>query len=129
MPETLINRLMHGDEEDEEEESAIAEVERRDRTAQVRKLSGDQRKERAKIRRRRQKKGTMTYDLPNEIIEAVREASSELDISQSNIVALALVEWLNRYSAGEIDFSEELEVSRTPRFLWRVPIPPLDSNQ
>jgi hypothetical protein len=107
---------------DDDEGTLQDEEKRQARRRKLRSLTPGKRR---KVLRDEQRK-TMAYDIPEEIIQAVRDLSGELDISQSQIVAYALVEWLNRYQSGETELPPKSAWQPTRgQYLWKIEIPPL----
>ena len=64
-----------------------------------------------------------TYDLPLALIEKIQEIASREDVSQSDIVAWALVEFLERYEAGEVVLQEHKTSARSLRFACKLDLP------
>ena len=66
----------------------------------------------------------MAYDLPSDVIEAIRAIAKEESVSQTNLVAVILDHWVNAYDAGEIEIDQETKVgARHPQWLYKMEIP------
>ena len=65
----------------------------------------------------------MTYDLPRDIIEGVREVAKSESVCASDVVALALCEFLDRYKAGDVDLEPLKTPARSLRFAHRLALP------
>lgn len=80
-------------------------------------------RERRKAKVRKAGRPKATYDLPLALIEKVQEIASREDVSQSDIVAWALVEFLERYEAGEVVLQEHKTSARSLRFACKLELP------
>jgi hypothetical protein len=69
-----------------------------------------------------------TYDLPEEIITAIREIAKQEDISQSDLVAELLVRAVNIYRAGELVLDKQKQPARSLKWLYKLDISPLDTG-
>jgi len=69
------------------------------------------------------KRPKATYDIPLAMIEAVQKAAGREGVSQSDIVAYALAEWLDKYAAGEVDLSDAKIPCRGLRFSLSLELP------
>ena len=103
----------------EEEKRRIAQQEkwRRMTPAQRRKARADAKRTKA------------TYDLPEDVIAAVRQAASEEDVSQSDLVAELLVRALNAYRAGALVLDNQKVPARSLRWLYKLDISQLDAGE
>jgi hypothetical protein len=66
---------------------------------------------------------TVTWEPNAELVAIVRHMGQALGISAAGVVDRLLLEGLQRYAAGEIDFEGYLRPSRGPRYLWVVEVP------
>jgi len=80
-------------------------------------------RERRKAKARKAERPKATYDLALALINEVREVASQEDVSQSDIVAWALIEFLERYTAGEVDLGEHKKAARSLRFAFKLEFP------
>lgn len=71
-------------------------------------------------RRRRPK---MTYDLPAGMIEGIERVAKAESIPQSDVVAWAVAELLQRYNAGQVDWQHDKRTARSLRWSWRLVLP------
>lgn len=71
-------------------------------------------------RRRRPK---MTYDLPAGMIEGIERVAKAESIPQSDVVAWAVAELLQRYDAGQVDWGQDKRTARSLRWSWRLVLP------
>lgn len=78
-------------------------------------------RERAKIQSRKDQRAT--YDLPPGIRQQIKDLAEEQRVPASQIVTLALGQFLQAYAAGEVDFSHLKIPSRSPRYDWNLDIP------
>ena len=69
------------------------------------------------------KRQTVTWEPNAELVAIVRRMGQVLGISAAGIVDRLLLEGLQRYAAGKIDFEGYLRPSRGPRYLWVVEVP------
>ena len=80
-------------------------------------------RERRKAKARKVERPKATYDLSLVLIEKVQEVASREDVSQSDIVAWALVEFVERYEVGEVDLQEYKTIARSLRFAYKLILP------
>ena len=78
-------------------------------------------KRKAKVRKERRPKAT--YDLPQSVLKAIQQVAATETVSQSDIVAWAVVEFMERYAHGEEPLDEHKEPSRSLRFENRLVLP------
>lgn len=71
----------------------------------------------------------VTYDLPVPLRERIKSLSDELRIPASQLVALALVRFLEEYDHRQVDLGKYKVPSRSPRYDWNLDIPTLNENQ
>ncbi len=77
----------------------------------------------ARRKARRGKRPRMTYDLPARMIEMVKAVADKEQCAQSDLVALALADWLADYEAGQVDL-EPLKVNaKSLRFVYHLELP------
>lgn len=96
-----------------EQKQAESMLPRREREKKVR--------ERAKIESRRDQRAT--YDLPPALRTRVKDLAEELRLPASQLVTLALAQFLTAYDAGAIDLSPYLRSSTSPRYDWILSLP------
>jgi hypothetical protein len=80
-------------------------------------------REHRKARARKAERPKATYDLPLALIEKVQEVASREDVSQSDIVAWALAEFLEHYEAGGVNLQEHKTAARSLRFACKLELP------
>lgn len=80
-------------------------------------------RERAKILARREQR--VTYDLPPQLRQRMKDLAEEQRVPASQLVTLALLRFLETYDRGEIDLSSYKEPSRSPRYDWNLRLPEL----
>lgn len=77
---------------------------------------------RAKAKRGARPKGT--FDLPQSVLDELRRVAKEEDVAVSDLVALAIIDLLDDYHAGQLDL-ETLKVrAHSMRVGWRLQLPP-----
>ena len=65
----------------------------------------------------------MAYDLTVKLKEKVREVAKAEDVSQSDIVAWALCEWLDKYEKDGVDLDPYKTNARSLRFGSKLVLP------
>lgn len=95
---------------DMEEKQQLAQLPRKERIKKTR--------EHNKIVARREQR--VTYDLPPEIRQRIKTLSEGEGVPASQVVTLALMNFLKTYDANEIDLSYYKEPSRSPRYDWNL---------
>lgn len=65
-----------------------------------------------------------TYDLPLRLLEAVTEISEKESIAKSDLVALAIIRFVDAYRAGNLSLRELKKRTRSLRYEWKLEIPP-----
>lgn len=80
-------------------------------------------RERRKAAQRKAERPKATYDLPLALLDAVESAAAEEDISKSDIVAWALVEFLERRARGEVDLEPHKRPARSLRVECKLELP------
>jgi predicted DNA binding CopG/RHH family protein len=78
-------------------------------------------KERNKIQSR--KENRVTYDLPPNLRQAIKETAEKEGIPASQMVTLALYQFMDQYAKKEIDLGQYKEMSKSPRYDWNLVIP------
>ncbi len=78
-------------------------------------------RERAKIASRREQRAT--YDLPPQIRQHIKDLADQLSLPASQLVALAILRFLNDHEQGLIDLGDYKQPSRSPRYDWVLKIP------
>jgi hypothetical protein len=102
----------------------LKDMERRQFESQLPRREKEKKtREREKINARRDRR--VTYDLPPEIRNRVMILSEQLSIPASQLVTLALVQFLEEYDSEKIDLSIYKIPSRSPRYDWNLIIPNL----
>lgn len=91
---------------------------------------GKTRAQQKKARRDAARTGSkMAYDMPSDVIEAIREIANEESVSQSNLVAVILANWINAYRTGDVQINEAQRIpARHLRWLWRIEIPDIGAS-
>ena len=69
-----------------------------------------------------------TYDLPEDIVQAVHQISDAESIARSDVVAWALSLLITDYRHGSIDWTNCRTPSRSPRTAWKLEIPPIPAD-
>jgi hypothetical protein len=80
-------------------------------------------RERRRAQMRKAQRPKATYDLPTKLIERVKEVAEKEDVAQSDIVAWALGEFLERHAAGEVDLVAHKEYTRSLRVMYKLQLP------
>lgn len=80
-------------------------------------------RERRRARARKARRPKATYDLTMKIIDEVKEVASQEDVAQSDIVAWALIEFLERYKRGEVSLEAHKNAARSLRFACKLELP------
>lgn len=80
-------------------------------------------RERRQAKNRRAKRPKQTYDLPLSLIEAVQAIADEEGVSQSDIAAWALADFVEQYRANQIDLREHMMPAKSLRFTWKLVLP------
>ena len=100
--------------------SAVADlIDTENRRRRLRKMSKAQRKEAA----RQEKRVRATYDLPQEIIEAIDAIALHEKCPQSHIAALLLLQAIDIYCLDGIKTKKYKQDSRCPRWEYCIQIP------
>ena len=81
-------------------------------------------RERRKARARKAARPKATYDLTTKVIDRVKQVAAEEDVSQSDIVAWALAEFLERHKAGGVDLAPHKKPTRSLRVMFKLELPP-----
>lgn len=81
-------------------------------------------RERRKARARKAARPKATYDLSTKVIDQVKRVAAEEDVSQSDIVAWALTEFLDRYREGGVELAPHKKPTRSLRVLFKLELPP-----
>lgn len=74
-----------------------------------------------KIRARRELR--VTYDLPPELRQRVKELADVQRLPASQLATLALLRFLKDYEAGEVQLGDYKQPSRSPRYDWNLVFP------
>ena len=77
----------------------------------------------ARHKRLRKRPGRMAYDLTVKLKDKVREVAKVEDVSQSDIVAWALCEWLDKYEKDGLDLEPHKTNARSLRFGSKLVLP------
>lgn len=78
-------------------------------------------RERARMARRKDLR--VTYDLPSEIKQKIKEIAEEHAVPASQIATLALAQFIVDYENGHIDPGEYKQPSQSPRYEWNLVFP------
>jgi hypothetical protein len=73
---------------------------------------------------KRQLRKSVTYMLNPDLVVIVRQLAEALDISPAGAVDRLLLDALQRYANGDIDFHDHLAPSRSARYGWVIKINP-----
>ena len=73
--------------------------------------------------RAKAKRPKQTYDLPQSLIDAVRAIADRESVAQSDIAALALIDFVERYEAGKVDLHTRKAPARSLRVDWKIELP------
>ncbi len=95
---------------DMEEKQKLAQLPRRERQKKLR--------EQNKIASRKEQR--VTYDLPPALRQRVKELSESERVPASQVVTLALMQFLEKYDAGKVDLGTYKQPSRSPRYDWNL---------
>ena len=79
-------------------------------------------REQAKIRARREQR--VTYDLPPQLRQHVKDLAEAEGVPASQVVTLALVRFFSDYSTKQVDLAPYKQPSRSPRYDWNLSLPP-----
>ena len=102
---------MAGVDTDQVSQEVQAQIESdKDRRAKARKLAA------------LEKRPRMTYDLPKSLIDAIRDIADSENIPQSDAAALALVQFVERYRAGEVEIESLKQHAKSLKFIYRLSI-------
>jgi len=96
-----------------EEKQAEARLPKREREKIAR--------ERAKMRARKDHR--VTYDLPPELKKQIGDLAEQLGVAASQIATYALIQFLQSYQNGDVDFTKFRVPSRSPRYEWKLVFP------
>ena len=83
----------------------------------------EERKAEARRKAARERRPRMTYDLPGKVIEAVKAIGEQEDVAQSDLVALALVDFIEDYRAGRVKLEGLKDKARSLRFGYHLTLP------
>jgi hypothetical protein len=78
-------------------------------------------REASKIRARRAMR--VTYDLPPELRQRMKDLAADQRLPASQLVTLALLRFLKAYDAGEAPLGRFKQPSRSPRYDWNLVFP------
>jgi hypothetical protein len=78
-------------------------------------------REAAKIRARREQR--VTYDLPPEVRQRMKELAESEGVPASQVVTLALLRFLDDYAGKKVDLAVYKVPSRSPRYDWNLNLP------
>jgi hypothetical protein len=96
-----------------EQKQADARLPRREREKKAR--------ERIKIQSRREQR--VTYDLPPQLRQWIKNLAEDQRVPASQLVTLALLQFQQSYEHGEIDLTLYKQPSRSPRYDWNLIMP------
>jgi len=91
-------------------------------TAEEIQAQTEARKKREAEERKRQRPKA-TYDLPLKMIAAVEAIANTESVARSDIVELALREFIQRYRAGAVDLRPYKTRAKSLRVLWKLELP------
>lgn len=95
---------------DMEEKQQLSQLPRKERIKKSR--------EHSKIVSRREQR--VTYDLPPDVRQRIKTLAEEEGVPASQVVTLALLNFLKAYDGNEINLSTYKEPSRSPRYDWNL---------
>ena len=78
-------------------------------------------REQAKITARREQRAT--YDLPPSLRQIIKNLAEEEKLPASQLVTLALANFVQDYRSGKIDIGPYKQPSRSPRYDWNLIFP------
>lgn len=73
--------------------------------------------------KRRRTRSRQAYDLPPRVIEAVKAEAAQWEIAQSDLVAWALIDWLERNAECPVDLGAERVHARSLRIKYHLDLP------
>jgi hypothetical protein len=95
----------------------LAGMEQRQSESQLpRKLREKRAKERARIQARRDQRAT--YDLPPLVRSSIKKLAEQQSLPISQLVALALIRFMNDYQDGMIDLGKYKISTKSPKYDW-----------
>lgn len=80
-------------------------------------------RERRRREEKRKERPRQTYDLPQELIDAITAISEQESVSRSDLATWALAEFVIKYRAGDIDLEPHREFSKSLRYNWTLELP------
>jgi predicted DNA-binding protein len=84
-------------------------------------------KERAKIEARKEQR--VTYDLPPQIKQYIKDLAENESVPASQIVTLALMRFIEDFEKNDIDLAIYKQTSRSPRYDWNLIFPDKNKNK
>lgn len=95
----------------------LAGMEQRQSEAQLpRKLREKKARERARIQARKDQRAT--YDLPPEVRTGIKKMAEQQSLPISQLVALALIRFMNEYQNGNIELGTYKISTKSPKYDW-----------
>lgn len=107
---TILDQAVANLLSDMEEKQQLAQLPRRERKKKV--------KEHHKITARKEQR--VTYDLPPALRQRIKQLSEDEGVPASQVVTLALMNFVERYDEKQIDLSIYKQPSRSPRYDWNL---------
>lgn len=80
-------------------------------------------RKRRKAEEEKNKRPKATYDLPKALIEVVQDISDSESVPRSDIAAWALIDFVERYQAGNVDLESHKKPTRSLRYLYKLELP------
>ena len=76
--------------------------------------------EKSLVQSRRARRPEATYDLTLKLIDRVKGGAEHEDVAQSDIVAWALTDFLERYADGGVVLDEHKKPTKSLRVTWKL---------
>jgi len=100
----------------------LSNMEKKQAVSQLpQKIREKKAREREKIRKRREQR--VTYDLPPDLRQQIKNLAAEHRVPASQLVTLALVRFIEAYQAGQVDLGIYKQISNSPRYEWNLVLP------
>ncbi len=74
------------------------------------------------------KRSKATYDLPSELVEALRQIAAKEDVSISDVAAEFLIRAVNDYLAGTLSLHGQKRPTRSLRVGWKLELSELNAG-
>ena len=80
-------------------------------------------RERRRAQARKAKRPKGTYDLPLKMLEALNNVAEDESVPRSDLVALALSDFFERYYRGDVSLDQLKTPTRSLRFDYKLQLP------